>query len=385
MKVLHVLLGRPQPDTANGVSKSCYYLTRHQCDLGGDIHVLGLSRKCEYDGQVVSERPRIELFRPPGNRFLCSRAFFKRIREIRPDIIHLHSAYIPEFQHMGRWLSRNDIPYVVSPRGAYRALNIGNSFKKRIWLRLIESGLLKNASMLHFLTKAELYDFELLGIKTRGRKTVVPNGIDCQGYRDPLAEKQYVLQRYNLPHDSRVVLFVGRLDIWHKGLDLLIQGFKCVTQESTKCCHLLLAGPDVRGSSAALGRMIDGLGLSHCVHLIGPVYGQDKFRAMAGADLFVIPSRFEGFPNALLEALSVGARCVVSATVGLSEDIINCRAGWVCDLDAAAIGSSMMEAFSALEAPRSIHEISHNSVNLVADKYTWRGAAAALLREYREG
>jgi GalNAc-alpha-(1->4)-GalNAc-alpha-(1->3)-diNAcBac-PP-undecaprenol alpha-1,4-N-acetyl-D-galactosaminyltransferase len=97
------------------------------------------------------------------------------------------------------------------------------------------------------------------------------------------------------------VLTVGRLHP-QKGHDLLIRAI----------AHLALSYPQIRlvilgeGSARSnLQALIRGLGLQNQVFLVGSV--RDPQRWMAACDLFVLPSRFEGFPTALAEAMAVGA------------------------------------------------------------------------------
>lgn len=102
------------------------------------------------------------------------------------------------------------------------------------------------------------------------------------------------------------ILAVGRLDV-QKGHDLLIQAF-ARSGLPAKGLRLVILGEGP--ARPFLERLVDELGLSGVVHLAGVV--RDPERWMARATVFVLASRYEGFPNALLEAMAMG--CPVIAT-----------------------------------------------------------------------
>ena len=120
-----------------------------------------------------------------------------------------------------------------------------------------------------------------------------------------------------VPADAPMVLWVGRLDPV-KGLDLLIDAFATVARDSK--AHLLLAGggPIERH---LIERIADHR-LANRVRLLGP--RRDVASLLKTADVFVLPSRTEGLPNSLLEAMAVGCPIVTTDVPGC-RDLINHR------------------------------------------------------------
>lgn len=99
---------------------------------------------------------------------------------------------------------------------------------------------------------------------------------------------------------SRTVISLGRLQP-QKGFDLLIRAFAAVAGEFPGWELTIVGeGPE----RPALLRLAETLGVADRVHLTGVV--KDPATALAGGDLFVFASRYEGFPNALAEAMSIG-------------------------------------------------------------------------------
>ena len=158
------------------------------------------------------------------------------------------------------------------------------------------------------------------------RIQLVPNGIDVDRFRpaDP-AERQSLRERLRLPGDLPVLLFVGffspdkqpRLlfDAWQRlrqrGLETTVV-FVGATRSSYFEVDDELA-PVMRHDAAALG-------VEQRVVFAGAAHNVDEyFRA---ADVFVLPSRREGLPVALLEAMACALPCVASRLAGSTDTII---------------------------------------------------------------
>ncbi len=123
-----------------------------------------------------------------------------------------------------------------------------------------------------------------------------------------------------IPHDAPFLLWVGRLDPI-KGLDELIEGFAAIAQDTRS--HLLLAGEgDYRPHVTA---QISRHRLCQRVHLLGS--RDDVPSLLAAADVFVFPSRTEGMPNALLEAMASGCGIVATDVPGCRDLITHRQTG----------------------------------------------------------
>jgi glycosyltransferase involved in cell wall biosynthesis len=128
---------------------------------------------------------------------------------------------------------------------------------------------------------------------------VIPNPVNV-----PLPVRSPIIAPPNRQSDERLLLAVGRL-CHQKGFDLLIKSFAMVAARflNWKLC-ILGEGRD-RG---ALEQQIRNLGLSGRVHLPGRAGNVGQW--YQSADIYVMSSRFEGFPNTLLEAMAYGVPSV---------------------------------------------------------------------------
>ena len=148
-----------------------------------------------------------------------------------------------------------------------------------------------------------------------GRARVVPNGIDpapfANGARAAL--RAVARRELGLPADARVVGGVGLLND-AKGFDVLVAAAPHLPPD----VHVLVVGHGERDDQ--LRRQAEGLGVGARVHFAG--WRDDLPRVHAAMDVFALPSRWEGLPYALLEALASGLPCV-STDVNGSRDVLS--------------------------------------------------------------
>ena len=134
--------------------------------------------------------------------------------------------------------------------------------------------------------------------RLRSRIAVIPNAA-------PLPSLPPRLRREGSA-DRGIVLGVGRLER-QKGFDLLVRAFAEATRRH-RGWKLVIAGDG--SQRAALAALAASCGVADRVRLPGTQ--ADIWRLYAAADVFALPSRFEGFPNALLEAMTAGLPSVAA-------------------------------------------------------------------------
>lgn len=127
---------------------------------------------------------------------------------------------------------------------------------------------------------------------------IVPNAVDTEHFTGP---------RSSTTTRPRSILSVGRLHR-QKGHDVLIKAFALLPQELREQWHLRIVGEGVE--RARLEALVRSLGCTEHVTLPGTT--QDILSEYHQADVFAMASRYEGFPNALLEAMATGLPVVAS-------------------------------------------------------------------------
>jgi glycosyltransferase involved in cell wall biosynthesis len=207
------------------------------------------------------------------------------------DILLLNSAWTSGNLRVGRSARRLGVPYVLAPRGAYDPLIMARRrLVKRLWWWLFERRLVDSAAAIHVFFESQREHLAELGY--RGPALVAPNGVQVPAGR-----------RWDGGSSGRVV-YLGRFDPEHKGLDLLLEAMALLPSEERPSLHL--CGPDWRGGKAQVRSMVGALDLESCVDIAPPVYDDDKWTLLATSVGLVYPSRWEGFGNSLAEAAALG-------------------------------------------------------------------------------
>jgi glycosyltransferase involved in cell wall biosynthesis len=248
---------------------------------------------------------------PPGRR-----ARFAALVERKVDIVHLHSVFTPWNFLLAR---RLHVPYVVSPHGGYAPASLARgAVRKELYSWLIERRLVRGAALRVALTESEAQDLRRFG----GSEpiAIIPNGVSPPPWD---VDPKVFRRELGLGDADRLLLFVGRLDVFHKGLDVLVRGVA-----TAPGWHAALVGSDFRGGGDHLRRLADTLGAGARLTIVGPRHGQALHEAFAAADCFALTSRWEGFPLSLLEALAHGIPAVVSPAVDQLVGVVSADAGW---------------------------------------------------------
>jgi glycosyltransferase involved in cell wall biosynthesis len=174
------------------------------------------------------------------------------------------------------------------------------------------------------------------------RIEVLPNPVDLAGIRDGIRVAQSEPDRWTGPGPH--LLAVGRLS-HEKGFDMLLQALPCVRSHFLYA-DLLIAGAGAEES--ALKAQKNSLGLGQAVRFAGHL--ANPYACFPGATLFVLSSRHEGMPNALLEAAAAGLPIVAMPSSGGVVDLLSNRPGaWLAaDISAAALADALLTALHVL-------------------------------------
>jgi glycosyltransferase involved in cell wall biosynthesis len=139
---------------------------------------------------------------------------------------------------------------------------------------------------------------------------VIPNGVDAARFAGVQPCPRASL---GVPDGRRIILHAGRLDE-QKGVDWLVELMPSVFDRCPDCDLVLVGeGPERR----RIERLAAELGIENRVHFAG--FRDDVAEILAASDLFVLASRWEGMPNAILEAMAAGKPIVATSVEGVVE------------------------------------------------------------------
>lgn len=281
----------------------------------------------------------------------------------KPDIVVFHEINVPEYIKIYHNLIRKNIPYIVVPHGE----NTDKALKKK-WLKkklaylLLFNRFIRHAAGMQCLSQGE-YD----ETHTSDKKFIVPNGMDLHERRERPAK-----------HDGMRLLYIGRLDWTHKGLDILIEA---VSKTDVPGIELDIFGPDYAGRRAVVTGMIEKHGCADKIHMHDPVFGEDKVAAYACCDLFIQTSRFEGLPLGLLEAMSYGVPVIATEGTNLTKEIEKYDAGFTARTDAESVKEAIEIAFGEKD---DWEQKGDNARTLVETEFSWKNIAKEAVEKYKE-
>jgi glycosyltransferase involved in cell wall biosynthesis len=358
MKIAIIIFFFP-PKWLGGTEIATYNLAKHLAKRGHEIHVItsydeGFPDIYKENGFYV-HRILWSAIRIIGVVSFHLKIFFK-IRTIKPDIVQV------QYIEMGisAWLIKKilRIPYVVWGRGS--DINQLNRFS-----RIKAKPILQNANAILALTEnmriklKNIYNTEIY---------IVPNGIDLEEYTgSPTIPDR--------KPGTKNILFVGSLRPV-KGVQYLITSMKKIHEELPDARLILVGDGEEREHLEALSIQ---LGLQKYVEFIGKVSHEKVKTFMQQADVFVLPSLSEGFPNVILEAMACGLPIIASPVGGIPDIITNDTNGYLVEVKDTNDMANKILLLLSDDALRK--KISDNNRNLVK-KYTWENVILKLEKIY---
>ncbi len=245
---------------------------------------------------------------------------FCQLPETRPDIIQflpLPPWSVPALQK----LRRSGIPLAY----AYNLINspqtslmghLRHLAAQRLQFPLLDCTIVQSSIMAQALRDEGL----------TGRIEIIPNGVDKVRFcpaRDT-AVRTKIRQSLGINQNAPVIIYVGAIEP-RKGSDLLFAAWAKLAPEFPQA-HLVLVGPRLDLTDTGLSHfqqrleaLIQASASADRVHFVGRVENVEAYLQMA--DLFVFPSRREGLPNVVLEAMATGLPVITTPFVGLSAEL----------------------------------------------------------------
>ena len=202
----------------------------------------------------------------------------------------------------------------------------------------------------HFIVLNDITEINIRKVNESANIKIIPNGIDIPQY----------ISKKRRTH----ILFLGRIEINQKGLDLLLKAYKKV--DSKKLVKMVIAGGGTESEVESLKSLIIKFGLKNNVEYVGKVIGRKKNNLFNKALFMVIPSRYETFSIVSLEAAAWGLPIICFDIEGLRWLPKNC---------ALKIKPFSVDLFSKemerLESDSRLRESLGNSARVYVRRYSW--------------
>jgi len=264
-----------------------------------------------------------------------ARALREEVERFRPDLLDVHYLY-PDACAVARLARELGLPYVVTARGSDVKL-LG---RIPLVARRIRRAL-QGAAGVAAVSRDLAATMRELGFGDRDVE-ILPNGVDPDRFHP--RNREAARAALGLPLEGRRIVCVGSIAPVH-GQELLLE--MLAHEDAPADVEAYLVG----GGGEALRGRIAELGLDARVHLVGAVPHARVPLWYAAADASVHPGRWAGCPNAVLESLACGTRCLASDLPEMREVIPSPAEGLLAPRDPGAFARTLE---TLLECPQPI-------------------------------
>jgi glycosyltransferase involved in cell wall biosynthesis len=289
-------------DTDMGGAEQCvlYLATRIDRTIWRPVVVSlmppgGLARSLEHHGVPVYST---DLRSKQAGRAIWRLA--RLFRRVRPALVHTFLFHANVAGRVAAWFA--GVPRVVSSVRVAERRYAHHLRLENLTCRLADRILCVSGAVSGFMQRAAHLP--------ASRLITIPNGVDIRRFDSATPAPRSL---GGVPSDAVLAAFVGRLD-FQKGADVLIQAVASIRDRCPRL-HLWIVG---QGSEErALRQLAVDLQVSDRCHFLG--WQEDVAGLLRAADLFVLPSRWEGMANVILEAMAAGLPVVASHVEGTAE------------------------------------------------------------------
>jgi glycosyltransferase involved in cell wall biosynthesis len=372
MRIL--IVNSEYPPIGGGAGNATAHVARHLVRMGYKVSVITsrfgkLPYKEQSEGVTVYRIPALRLKQDRSTAieqiiFIVTASFWTLgiIPGFKP---HIALAFFGIPSGAVTWLVKKiyKIPFVVSLRGGdvpgFRPYDF-DAYHKLIspFLRIIwksSSAIVANSNGLRDLA---------LKFDSRFEIPVIPNGVDLEEIKT--TERDWMPPR---------LLSVGRL-VHQKGLDLAMHALAGLKDKEWEW-HIAGDGPQMN----MLRSLAKELGIDKHISFLGWQSREQLMEQYRQANLFLFPSRHEGMPNAVLEAMASGLPVIASRISGNEELVVDGKTGLlVPSEDVESLRDALKKLLNDVPLRK---EMGQASCHRVEEHYTWESTASqyALLLE----
>lgn len=355
MRILHIANVRDRPQS--GVSTVVPKHLRYQRD-NADVALLNITT-----------------FTPPESEGAYRTYFLSDFKDLSalpdgyatPDLVVFHEIYWLPFIRIYKHFKGMNIPYIVVPHGSSTKTAQRQKYLKKLVGNMLHFKTFMNSAMaIHYLS-----DFDR-------QQTIFPRPTPLvQGSGIPLSSHK----KRKFSQSGLKLIYVGRLDVIVKGLDLMINmAVKHKDQLKRLGVTITIAGADAAGGELWLKKAISANALDDIVILKPAIFGEEKIRTILEHDVFFQFSRTEAQCLGLMEAMDLGMPSLV--TPGTSfYDIAK-------DFETAVPIDTEEDAHRAilflLENRGHLLKIGSNASAYIESRYDWPSVGRATVKQYRD-
>lgn len=355
MKILHI------PQENIGLKKS----------VGGVKSVL--LEEIKWENRIENTESRMLIYDKIEENnlfFINKKSLQEDILDYKPDFVIFDGFYVPQHCFIAKFLKKHRIKYYIKPHSGFNNISQKKSkfkfIKKLIARFLLFDNYVKNSNGLIFLNEMEKQN----SIYHNKNEFILPNGIDTLDIKFNCIKEQSENIRF---------IFLGRIDIYHKGLDILFDVLS-KNKEYFKKNKVIFNfyGKGTKKDMIKFNNLINQI--PEIVKFYGPIYGNDKYKVLQKNNIFILTSRYEGMPMGILEALSIGLPCFISKETGMGECIEKYNVGWV-NKNKEKLFEDLKKCVENYKKDKSIYLYEANFLKCI-DSFHWKNIIKIYKSEY---
>lgn len=381
---MHIIQVTPRfPPAIGGVEEHVYQISLELLKRGHNVTVITSN---EVDGKIYSLQRevmqgihvyRLPLFMSKLLRELWFIPDIRRIfRHLRGDVVHVHGyrclsscidVYLARFKH---------IPTVLTPHGIYPPKSLINALLKLIFDRTLGRLLLNFSDRIIALSEHNIHLVLQIGASAK-KIAIVPNGVNVEEYVN-LQQNKKILDE--LGSDGPVLLYVGRID-WNKRLEKVVESMPLILKEFPYA-KFVIVGPDYAKYTNQLLDLAKKLKVEHSLVITGKVPRNKLLEFYSMANVFLLPSSYEGFGLSMLEAISSKIPVIASPSGGPGDILTH---GVHALLLKKTTPDEISKSVYAVLTDQQLREtLVKNAFEVVQKKYIWKSVVDELELIYKQ-
>ena len=347
-------------------------------DMGHEVQVFSSNISREGTRETLPEFEEVEgvrvrrfnVFKIPKitSGYVPSPSIIEALLDWDADVVHAHSySYFPTYTSALVRLFKGR-PLVLTTHQPPTETAFKSKLLMKVYNRSLGRLSLRKADRIIAVTRLEA-DFLVKAAGADPDKiTVIPEGVDLGLFKP----------KTNGLASENIVLFVGRIAP-EKGLMHLIKAIPRVAKVFPST-SVLIVGED-QGIQKDLTKTAEKLKVEKIVHFLGPKFGRELVGTYRKARLFVLPSLYETFGLAVLEAMATGLPIVATRVGGIPELVEEGRNGILVNPgEHEALAEAIIKFLSDFELSSRISKMNA----MKAKQYSWKNIAEKIEGVYKD-
>lgn len=361
MRIAHLVCSFPPYQ--GGMGNSCFSQAKELALKGHEVVVFTPLYRDEpqtnYPFKVIKLKPIIKY----GNA-----AFLPQIYQYLKDfdVIHLHYPFFGVAEFIKFFKKPVVLQYHMDVVGKGLFKSFFNFHTRFILPKIIRRGDLILCSSYDYIKHSNIVNL----YKENPKKFVeIPFGVDLNIFT-PQNKDFFLLEKYNLSADEKIILFVGGLDKAHyfKGVENLIKSFSKISSKLLKTSLIIIGEGDLKPYYIKLAK---DLGIANKIIFAGKVSNQDLPKYYNLSDIFILPSidKSEAFGIVLLEAMACAKPSITSDLPGVRMVVDDKKTGLLVKLNNT--DDLIEKLLYLLENNEECQKFGLAARKKVEEKYSW--------------